>query len=86
MNWAKLWIKLFGTTTWLGVDIGFWVSMGMSLLVAVIMVIVFWSMKPLPREGEKKQTAPGKADRKKTANPAESAASGVRNQAGESEN
>ena len=46
MNWTKLWLKLFHTTTWLGLDIGFWVSMGISLLVAILMVIVFWSMKP----------------------------------------
>ena len=50
MNWAKLWLKLFGTTTWLGIDIGFWVSMGASLLVAIIMVIVFWSMKPYDKK------------------------------------
>ena len=50
MNWTNLWMKLFGTTTWLHVDIGFWVSMGISLLVAIIMVIVFWSMKPYQAE------------------------------------
>ena len=46
MNWTNLWIRLFGTTTWLGLDIGFWVSMGISLLVALLMVIVFWAQKP----------------------------------------
>ena len=46
MNWTKIWMSIFGTTQWLGIDMGFWVSMGVSLLVAVIMVIVFWSMKP----------------------------------------
>ena len=46
MNWMNLWMKMFGTTTWLGLDIGFWVSMGISLLVALLMVIVFWNMKP----------------------------------------
>ena len=46
MNFSNLWLTLFGTTTWLGLDIGFWVSMGISVLVAVVMNIVFWSMKP----------------------------------------
>ena len=50
MNWANLWMKLFGTTTWLNIDIGFWVSMGISLLIAIIMVIVFWSMKPYQKK------------------------------------
>lgn len=53
MNWTKLWMKLFGTTTWLNVDIGFWVSMGASLLVAVVMVIIFWSMKPYQKDKKK---------------------------------
>ena len=47
VNWSALWMKMFGTVTWLGCDIGFWVSMGISALVAVLMVIVFWSMKPV---------------------------------------
>ena len=50
MNIAKLWLKLFGTTTFLSLDIGFWVSMGISLLVAILMNIVFWSMKPYKKE------------------------------------
>ena len=46
INWTALWMKLFGTTTWLHVNIGFWVSMGISTLVAITMVIIFWNMKP----------------------------------------
>lgn len=45
MNWTSLWLQLFGTTTWLNIDIGFWISMGASVLVAILMVIVFWSRK-----------------------------------------
>lgn len=41
-----LWIDIFGTTTFLGIDMGFWVSMGISLLIAILMNVVFWSMKP----------------------------------------
>ena len=46
MNWNELWLSLFGTITWLGVDMGFWLGMGISLLVAILMNIVFWSMPP----------------------------------------
>ena len=48
MNWTAIWMKLFGTTSWLGLDVGFWVSMGISALVALTMVIVFWNQKPCP--------------------------------------
>ena len=50
MKWSNLWMKIFGTTSWLGIDMGFWVSMGISLLVAVIMNVVFWSMKPYKKK------------------------------------
>ena len=46
MNWAHLWNTLFGTTTWFHIDMGFWVAMGISALVAIGMIVVFWSMKP----------------------------------------
>ena len=45
MNWMNLWLKLFGTTTWMGLDMGFWVSMGISVLVALGMVVAFWNTK-----------------------------------------
>ena len=51
VNWTNIWLHLFGTTTWLGVDIGFWISMGVSLLVAILMVIVFWGAKPCKKKG-----------------------------------
>ena len=46
MNFAKLWMSIFGTTSWLGIDMGFWVSMGISLFIAIAMNIVFWNMSP----------------------------------------
>ena len=46
MNWTTIWLDVFGTTTWFGIDIGFWLGMGISLLVAVLMNVVFWSMPP----------------------------------------
>ena len=46
MNWTALWMKIFGTSVWLGVDMGFWVSMGVTALIVIIMNLVFWNMKP----------------------------------------
>ena len=46
MNWKMIWLNVFHTTTWFGVDVGFWISMGISLLVAILMNVVFWSLKP----------------------------------------
>ena len=55
MNWTALWMKLFGTTTWMHLDIGFWVSMGISVLVAITMVVVFWNQKPCQKADKKNQ-------------------------------
>ena len=46
MKWTALWMKIFGTTTWLGVNMGFWVSMGITALIVIIMNLFFWGMKP----------------------------------------
>lgn len=50
MNWTQIWIDLFGTTEWLGLNMGFWVANTAVLVIVVIMNVVFWSMKPLPRD------------------------------------
>lgn len=46
---TNLWISLFGTSEFLGVDIGFWVSMAVCLLIVIAMNAVFWSMKPIEK-------------------------------------
>ncbi len=46
MNWANIWMKLFGTTTLCGLDMGFWVAIAVVFLIVVLMNVVFWSMKP----------------------------------------
>ena len=46
MNWANIWMKLFGTTTLCGSDMGFWVAIAVVFLIVVLMNVVFWSMKP----------------------------------------
>lgn len=46
MNWATIWMNLLGTTSFLGIDMGFWVGMAVVLLIVILMNVVFWSMKP----------------------------------------
>ena len=46
MNWKELWMTLFGTTKWFGLNIGFWVAMAVVLLIVIVMNVIFWSMKP----------------------------------------
>lgn len=50
MNWTNLWMKLFGTTSLLGVDMGFWVSLSFCVLIVIAMNVVFWSRKPTKGE------------------------------------
>ncbi len=47
VNWIALWMKIFGTTEFLGLNMGFWVSMAVVALIVIIMNVIFWSMKPL---------------------------------------
>ena len=51
MNWATIWMNLFGTTSFLGIDIGFWGGMTVILLIVIIMNVVFWRMKPQKSNG-----------------------------------
>ena len=46
MTWIELWVTLFHTTDFLGLNIGFWFSMLIVLIIALIMNVVFWSMPP----------------------------------------
>ena len=46
MNWMKIWMTLFGRTELFGINMGFWVSMTLVILIVVLMNIVFWTMKP----------------------------------------
>lgn len=46
MNWKAIWMSIFGTTEWFGLNMGFWVSMAVVLLIVIIMNLVFWKMKP----------------------------------------
>ena len=50
MNWTELWMKLFGTAEFLGLNIGFWVSMAVVAVIVVLMNVVFWGMKPKEKD------------------------------------
>lgn len=39
-------MDLFGCTSFLGIDMGFWVAMSAVLLIVILMNVVFWGMKP----------------------------------------
>lgn len=43
VNWIALWMKIIGTTEFLGLNMGFWVSMAVVALIVIIMNVVFWS-------------------------------------------
>lgn len=47
MNWNEIWITLFGTTEWMGINLGFWVALGIVALIVAVMNVTFWTMKPL---------------------------------------
>lgn len=46
MNWRKLWIHIFGTSTFMGLDMGFWVSLFVVVCIVILMNIIFWTIKP----------------------------------------
>lgn len=45
-RWKELWMTIFGTCEWLGLNMGFWVSMAAVLLIVILMNVVFWGIKP----------------------------------------
>lgn len=51
MNWTQIWVDMFGTTEWFGLNMGFWVGSAVVALVVVIMNVVLWNMKPLSKKG-----------------------------------
>ena len=46
MNWKEIWMVIFGSDVWLGLDMGFWISLTVVVLVVIVMNAVFWGMKP----------------------------------------
>ena len=52
MTWSKLWMDLFGVTSFCGVDMGFWIALSAVLLIVILMNVVFWGIKPKKEPGE----------------------------------
>lgn len=46
MDLNNIWMDLFGTTQWYGIDMGFWASMVVCVIIVIVMNVVFWRMKP----------------------------------------
>ena len=57
MNWSNIWMRLFGSADWLGLNMGFWVSMAVVALIVVVMNVVFWGMKPRKKAAGKTEHA-----------------------------
>ena len=53
MNWKEIWVSLFGGCEWLGLNIGFWVSMTVVIGIVILMNVVFWGMKPQTQKKRK---------------------------------
>lgn len=43
MNWKLLWIKFFNTTEFLRINLGFWISIVIILIIVILMNIIFWN-------------------------------------------
>ena len=43
---TDIWMMLFGTTEFLGLNMGFWVSMIVVTAIVILMNVIFWGMKP----------------------------------------
>ena len=54
MNWKEIWVSLFGGCEWLGLNIGFWVSMAVVIGIVILMNVVFWGMKPQTQKKKNK--------------------------------
>lgn len=54
MNWKEIWLKYFGTTEYLGINMGFWVSAAIVIMIVLIMNLICWKIKPLDKQKETK--------------------------------
>lgn len=46
MDWKTMWMTLFGTLDFAGLNMGFWVSNAVVLLIVIVMNVVFWNQQP----------------------------------------
>ena len=52
MNWKEIWVSLFGDCEWLGLNIGFWVSMaakGRKIKVGGLLYVIYKGERLLAR-------------------------------------
>lgn len=49
MRWTSLYMKIFGTTKFFGIDIGFWIVVVICLFIMVGMNLLLWKKKPLKK-------------------------------------
>lgn len=59
MKWNMIWSSLFGATSFLGIDMGFWVTMAAVFLIVIAMNAVFWGMKPRNPDSPETEISPG---------------------------
>ena len=52
MVWSGLWMNLFGSSSFWGIDMGFWVALSAVLLIVILMNVTFWGIKPKEKPGE----------------------------------
>lgn len=57
----NLWMNLFGTSEAGGLNIGFWFSMIVCVILVIIMNLVFWLMKPKGTKTEDKKDDSGRS-------------------------
>ena len=64
INWTKIWIFLFGTTEFAGLDIGFWAALAACLLVICFMNLILWekALSGRKEHGEKEKRCGRKAN------------------------
>ncbi len=46
MDWKMIWMALFGTTEFAGLNMGFWVANAVVLLIVIAMNLIFWNQTP----------------------------------------
>ena len=57
MNRKNIWMALFGTVGWFGLNMGFWVSVAAVTLTMVVMNVAFWGMQPRKKVTEELKNA-----------------------------
>lgn len=65
MNLTNIWQTLFGATHWFNIDISFWASMFVCLIIVILMNIVSWGIRPKVKSVDKSPDITHKKDKKR---------------------